>query len=159
MKCRKNNNALISVNACLKRQELLNRMDISTLHLLGFTVFNLKKCNNCKQGKIVKKHPFKRFDKDLKEILNKKTGNKYKEIEELGIIQEINRVYLHPIGFHIVLKEDGEMKIIRTENPAGFFYKELDYEKIKRFKGFYTKKSMVRNKAVKFIIQNGENHG
>lgn len=159
MRCKKNNNALISTSACIKRQALLEKMDISTLHLLGFTVFNLKKCVNCKQGKIVKKYPFKRFDKDLKEILNKKVGNKYKEIEELGIIQEINRVYLHPMGFHLILKKKGTLEIIRTENPAGFFYKELDYEKIKSFRKFYHQKTTIRSKISKFTIQNGENHG
>lgn len=64
-----------------------------------------------------------------------------KEFRELGILQELNRAFLHPLGLalEVVVHDDGHEELGRiwaTDDPEGFAYEKTDSAKIKRFMEF-----------------------
>ncbi len=43
-------------------------------------------------------------------------------LRENGLLFEINRVVLHPLGLSLSLHEDGRMELFQTSDPAGMVF-------------------------------------
>ena len=68
-----------------------------------------------------------------------------KEFRELGILQELNRAFLHPLGLalEVVVHHFGHEEFGRvwmTDDPEGFTYEKDDPVKAKRFVEFKEKR-------------------
>jgi hypothetical protein len=85
-----------------------------------------------------------------------------KEFRELGFLQEINRLFLHPLGMalEVILEDDGTEKLggiwDYRDDPEGMIYGEMDdtsKSKIAFFKEFAERKHAERLKRLGYIIQ------
>lgn len=46
---------------------------------------------------------------------------------KVGYINEINRLFLHPVGLSMILEDDGDIKILDcTDIPGGLVFTEID---------------------------------
>lgn len=84
-----------------------------------------------------------------------------KEFRESGLLQEINRCFMHPIGLaiEISINDDGSEFFSGIwdcrDDPEGILFadEDIDKEKIKNVREMTGKKLRERQKAVGFIIQ------
>jgi hypothetical protein len=161
MKC-KRYNALISTKTCLLRQKQLLKSVLDKEDELKCKLIS-NKCINCRTGRIVKKFPFKRFDNDLKRLklkIDKHTNGIPTPINQSdlqwlikkGVIYEINRKILHPLGFHLSTKGK-KFTFLKTTKEEGFVLKEIDDELIKVFIKTMSSKSKPRFKNFLFVVQ------
>jgi len=88
-----------------------------------------------------------------------------KEFREMGLLAELNRFFLHPLGLalEIVVEDDGTEKIggiwDYRDDPEGMLY-SVEYfptEKIKKAQEFIKQKHEQRQKALGFIYQDPDN--
>lgn len=95
----------------------------------------------------------------------------YEEIRELGILHEINRLFLHPLGLALaimVLAPEGEISdkdeehlvglmymLDDRDDPEGTIFAEtaLDQEKIDKFEAFRRARWRERQDRLGFVIQ------
>lgn len=73
-------------------------------------------------------------------------------LENMGILQEINRTILNPLGLRLDA-ENGRMSLFQTENPAGFVLDALSRVRMKTFRVFANSKHKTREKMFGFVIQ------
>lgn len=66
----------------------------------------------------------------------------FDEMGDLGLVQEVNRLLLHPIGLALARHEDGTLTVLTDPDPEGW-----------RFGGFD-----LREKAVAFAARQAEWH-
>lgn len=66
----------------------------------------------------------------------------FDEMGDLGVVQEINRLLLHPIGLALARYDDGTLRILTDPDPEGW-----------RFEGFD-----MRPAAERFAARQGEWH-
>ena len=87
---------------------------------------------------------------------------KYADIKELrafGIIHEINRQLLHPMGLalEISIDDDGNESLggiwDYREDPEGIYFGELDTEKMQRFSEEFERRIEKRKELLGFGIQ------
>jgi len=92
--------------------------------------------------------------------MNKET--KYmdiKEFRELGLLQEINRRLLHPLGLALEVEtnDDGTESLggIRDcrDDPAGIVFDTINHKKIRRVEALQKEKFYPRDKLLGFIVQ------
>lgn len=81
-----------------------------------------------------------------------------KEFVDAGILHEMNRQFLHPIGLAIdVSVENNELKLGRIwdyrEDPQGIVFDKIDNNTLIVFKNFQKTKHKVRKKTMGFIVQ------
>jgi hypothetical protein len=85
-----------------------------------------------------------------------------KEFVELGYLQELNRLSLHPLGLALVVSiddETGEYKLSgiwdQRDDPEGIVFAEgeQDPEKYDRIVAEYKKRAVVRSLALGYVIQ------
>ena len=88
-----------------------------------------------------------------------------KEFRELGILQELNRLFLHPLGLalEVDIDEIGNEKLGKIwdyrEDPEGMLYgddmiKNKEFQKkIKNFAKMREKKEKTRRETLGFVIQ------
>lgn len=76
-----------------------------------------------------------------------------KEFRELGLLQELNRQFLHPLGLALEVSiddETGEEKFGRIwddrKDPEGFLFNEIDPTKIDNYYQMQMEKLAVRSK-------------
>lgn len=82
-----------------------------------------------------------------------------KELRELGVIHELNRNFLHPLGLALVVNVNddgteflGNILDCRDEDE-GIFFATLDSAKMEKFKKFQKEREAKRIKALGFVIQ------
>ena len=89
-----------------------------------------------------------------------------KEFREMGLLAELNRVFLHPLGLAleiIIDDETGKEKLggiwDYRDDPEGMLYSQEHFptEKIKKAQGFIKQKHEQRMKTLGFIYQDPDN--
>ena len=83
-----------------------------------------------------------------------------REFRELGLLLEINRTFLHPLGLAlevVVNDETGEESLSGVwdyrEDPEGIVYGTLNKEKVKKAQEFIKTSHEKRLKTLGYIIQ------
>lgn len=78
------------------------------------------------------------------------------ELRGLGVIQEANRRFFHPLGLHIVHDEAAMLKI--TSSSAGVVFEPvyIDRGRKRRFEEFAEARLTVRQEALGYYIQPAE---
>ena len=80
-------------------------------------------------------------------------------LREMGVIQEANRVFFHPLGLALeVTSNEGEPESISgiwdcMDDPEGVLYGEIDQEKRQKFNEFAVRQHTTRKKTVGFVIE------
>jgi hypothetical protein len=97
----------------------------------------------------------------------------FEEIRELGILHEINRLFLHPLGLALAvmvpISDEAEEECAKDqenlvglmymlddrEDPAGTIFAEsaLDFKKAEKFAEFQHKRHALRRKELGYLIQ------
>jgi hypothetical protein len=170
MKCKKNK-SIITTKSCIKRQELAKNPPKKYFdEEQEENIKSIKKCLNCKRGRIVKRFPRKRFDNDIKIILREQIVNFAKQgilslsmeegctevdllvLIEMGVIQEINREILHVLGLNLIVEGD-RLKIKQTKKLGGYIIKSINLKKKQNFNNLFAIHSRIRKEKTGFIIQ------
>jgi len=89
-----------------------------------------------------------------------------KEFREMGLIAEVNRAFLHPLGLalEVTIEEDGTEKLggiwDYRDDPEGILFSQEHFptEKINKAQQFIKEKHEQRMKSVGFIFQDPVNH-
>lgn len=85
-----------------------------------------------------------------------------KEFRELGFLQEVNRLFLHPLGMalEVTIKDDGEEKLGGIldcrDDPEGIIFHNLDESGLKKIElvhAFSEEKHKERLERLGYIIQ------
>lgn len=85
-----------------------------------------------------------------------------KEMRELGLLQELNRTFFHPLGLALeVIIDDktGEERIERLwdnrDDPEGWVFDDglIDAEKAKAIQAQFEERAQVRLSTLGFVIQ------
>ena len=81
-----------------------------------------------------------------------------KEFREKGILQEINRRLLHPLGLAMFVKLDDQTGkeelggILVTDDPEGWVFDEIDAELCQKFLDLQEGKIIPRLSALGYLI-------
>lgn len=81
------------------------------------------------------------------------------EFRELGLVHELNRKFLHPLGLalEVIVEDDGSERLGGIwdcrDDPEGFLFGTLDAEKMKSAEEFRRRQHSNRHKACGFIVQ------
>lgn len=84
-----------------------------------------------------------------------------KEFRTMGLLAEINRTFLHPLGLalEVMINDDGTETIggiwDYREDPEGIIYQPFPEEQVKKAKEFINKKHQERYEALGYIFQEG----
>lgn len=87
------------------------------------------------------------------------TLEKVKEFRKLGLIQEVNRQFLHPLGLALAITIDGTDCTVdildERDDPEGFLFTDhlISKEKIDTFRYFVDERHKLRQKKLGFVIQ------
>jgi hypothetical protein len=82
-----------------------------------------------------------------------------KQFTELGLLHELNRQFLHPVGLalRIRIEDDGTYVLDgitdSTDDPVGIVFGKLNYDKIEAVKKFQAERHKARLETTGFIIQ------
>ena len=82
-----------------------------------------------------------------------------KEFRELGLLVELNRAFLHPLGLalEVDIDKDGNEKLggiwDYRDDPEGMTYEKLNKEKVNNAQEFIKEKHNIREKELGFIYQ------
>lgn len=87
----------------------------------------------------------------------------YQILRDAGVIQEVNRVFFHPLGLVLsvsVDKKTGQAfasgEIFETDDPEGYAFEPLDGEKLKAFQKWKATRTPERLAALGYTIEGGE---
>jgi hypothetical protein len=77
---------------------------------------------------------------------------------EAGILQEVNRVFFHPLGLALAVKyEEGKPPelscVLETEDPEGWIFNDLDNAKVAAFNEWKKDRTPDRLTALGWEIQ------
>lgn len=75
------------------------------------------------------------------------------ELRGLGVIQEANRRFFHPLGLHIVHDEAAMLKITSSSAGVVFEHKYIDSGRTRRFESFAEARLNTRREALGYYIQ------
>lgn len=88
------------------------------------------------------------------ESLQKVEQNELSDLlENIGVLQEINRTFLNPLGLNLILNQDFSLALQKTEDPEGIILHTVDLFKLKTFNNFRNKKHKTRQEKTGFVIQ------
>jgi len=82
-----------------------------------------------------------------------------KEFREMGLLQEVNRLFFHPLGLalEVVVADDGSESLggiwDYRDDPEGMLYGELDKDKLSLARAFCAKQHHRRRRTIGFVIQ------
>jgi hypothetical protein len=71
----------------------------------------------------------------------------------IGILQELNRTFLNPLGLDLKINKKAELKLEKTEDPEGVILHTVDTFRLKVFNDYRNKKHKERLEKTGFIIQ------
>lgn len=78
----------------------------------------------------------------------------FDEMGEIGLVQEVNRLLLHPIGLALARHEDGTLTILTDPDPEGWRFDGFDLrEKAEAFAARQAKWHPRRQAALGYIVQ------
>lgn len=78
----------------------------------------------------------------------------YDELGELGIVQEINRQLLHPIGLALGRLKDGTLVVRSDPDPEGWHFEGFDLsEKAEAFAALQAEWHPRRLAALGYVVQ------
>jgi hypothetical protein len=96
---------------------------------------------------------------ESKEVVNMRTMD-LKEFVDLGILQELNRTYLHPMGLALAVGIQDEKYFLSgildyREDDEGMNFTEdaLSYEKFLKAKDLFLSKTKAREEKLGYFIQ------
>ena len=83
-----------------------------------------------------------------------------KEFRDIGLLQEVNRQFFHPLGLAIEVVVDNETGEERfggvwdcRDDPEGFVFAEIDVEKAQQVITEQVRRSLLRQQALGFVVQ------
>ena len=82
-----------------------------------------------------------------------------KEFREEGYLQEVNRLFFHPLGLALetIIYEDGTEQLGMIwdcrNDPEGIVFEEIDQEKVCRITRLFAERSKSRRATLGFDIQ------
>jgi len=82
-----------------------------------------------------------------------------KEFREMGLLVELNRTFLHPLGLalEVVVNDDGTETIggiwDSRDDPEGYLYGKINEDKVKLANEFIAKKHEERRREIGFVYQ------
>lgn len=86
-----------------------------------------------------------------------------KEFVDMGLLHELNRLFLHPIGLAMEVTVDDETGDYSLsgiwdyrEDDEGILFGDIDREKISKGQGFIKNQHEKREKVLGYIIQEGK---
>ena len=85
-----------------------------------------------------------------------------KEFHERGFLQELNRLFLHPLGLAIEVVIDNETGVVafggiwQTDDPEGIVFETIDADKVKRVRELSESMATSRFQALGYIVQPSE---
>lgn len=71
----------------------------------------------------------------------------------IGVLQELNRSFLNPLGLNLVLNKDRDLILQKTDDPEGVLIHTIDLFRLKVFNAHRNEKHQERYKKVGYIIQ------
>jgi len=74
-------------------------------------------------------------------------------LENIGVLQEINRTFLNPLGLNLILNQDFSLALQKTEDPEGVILHTVDSFKLRIFNNFRNEKHKKRQAKTGFVIQ------
>jgi hypothetical protein len=74
-------------------------------------------------------------------------------LENTGILQEVNRTFFNPIGLNLILNEQLQLELLKTEDDYGVTMHTVDKFKLQVFNEFRNKKHKQRQARLGSIIQ------
>ena len=83
-----------------------------------------------------------------------------REFREFGFLQEVNRLFLHPLGLALAISVDDKTKEEKLcgvwdcrDDLAGVSYKEIDLDKASRVAKFARERIATRKAELGYVIQ------
>jgi len=77
-------------------------------------------------------------------------------LENTGIMQELNRTVLNPLGLHLKINSAYELELSKTENPEGVILHTIDKFRLQVYNKFRFKKHHERHQKLGYIIQTND---
>ena len=78
----------------------------------------------------------------------------FKQMGDLGVVQEVNRLLLHPIGLALARHEDGTLTILTDDDPEGWRFAGFDlHERAGAFAARQAEWHPRREAALGYVIQ------
>ena len=71
----------------------------------------------------------------------------------MGILPELNRTFLNPLGLNLILNKELNLEVQKTDNPEGIIAHTIDSFQLKVFNDYRNKKHKERQQMTGFIIQ------
>ena len=82
-----------------------------------------------------------------------------REFREVGLLQELNRLFLHPLGLALEVIIDNETGVVafggiwQTDDPEGIVFETIDADKVKRVRELSESMATSRFQALGYIVQ------
>ena len=82
-----------------------------------------------------------------------------KEFRERGFLQELNRLFLHPLGLALEVIIDNKTDAVafggiwQTDDPEGIVFEDIDIDKIERVREWSEAMVAPRLQALGYIVQ------
>lgn len=74
-------------------------------------------------------------------------------LENIGILQEVNRTFFHPLGLNLTLNENGQLELQKTDTDYGVTLHTVDKFKLQAFNEYRNDKHRQRAMRLGCIIQ------
>jgi hypothetical protein len=74
-------------------------------------------------------------------------------LQNIGILQEVNRTFFNPIGLNLVLNKNLNLELEKTEDEEGIISHTVDKFRLQIFNEFRNKKHRARHEKLGCIIQ------
>jgi len=71
----------------------------------------------------------------------------------MGILPELNRTFLNPLGLNLILNKELNLELQKTDSPEGIIAHTVDSFRLKVFNDYRNKKHKERQEMAGFIIQ------
>ena len=82
-----------------------------------------------------------------------------REFREVGLLQELNRLFLHPLGLALEVIIDNETGVVafggiwQTDDPEGFVFEEINKAKVDYVEKWAAEMAVSRKRALGYVIQ------
>ena len=90
-------------------------------------------------------------EKQLLEII--KTEELQDLLENTGVLQEVNRTFFNPLGLILVLNENLQLEVRKTDDAEGITLHTVDRFRLQIFNQFRNEKHKARQEKLGYIIQ------
>ncbi len=74
-------------------------------------------------------------------------------LENIGILQEVNRTFFNPIGLHLALNSASDLELYATDNTEGVVLHTFDKFRLQVFNQHRNEKHHARNQKLGYVIQ------